>query len=384
MASPVTFNDYFAGQRMTQIAQSEAIKRGVPRVVPDEFFRPGPTRPFNDKVQWQNLTRNRGGAKIVQRASVPQGINLGNQAWAFATLLNSAEQFQIDQQVLSALFSDYAPIKANAEMWLANQMQDFDERFETTRTHMVCSTIRQGAIYVASDGQIQVASSSPVATLGSGFNTSNKITKDGTGSTYSIGDWSDPATDISKAIRDLQNVGIQRTRYPLTTILYGSDVPSYLIKNETVAPYFARNQQFNPQFTQNGEIPDGTLGMKWRPVRLSYHVAQAVQPDGSSSETVTAWFPNDFLFICPDMSPAWYEMIEGGTTVPRGIWGASQNVPTSDLNALVNGYYQIAYGKAAYGKLEETGPSLVQRDCCGPVIKNYAAVFAGRCATATP
>lgn len=384
MANEVSFKDYFAGQRMTRIANADLIKVGIGEfAAPAEFLTPGPTKPYDDEVQYNTVTWNRGGATVVQRGSPARAINVGQRQWAFSTLLNMGEEMGIDVKLMSALSSNIPMIKANAEDFLTAQMGEFIERFDTTRKNMVYSMLRNGASWVTSGGQISTASTNAVLTLGTAYAAAQQLTKDGTGGTYNIGDWSDPATDISANLRSLQNKSVQQTNWPVYNVLYGSAVPSYLIKNKTVAPYFARNPQFNPNFTTNNEVPQGTLGFNWKPVRLAYNVQQDVAQNGHSAETVAAWFPDDFLFIYPNMNPGWYEFIEGGTLIPKGIYGPGQTTGDTSLQSMFDSYYQIGYGKVAYGKVEENGPKLVMRDCAGSLIKNYSAVFAGRCATST-
>src|SRR2546426_175129 len=125
MANETSFRDFFAGQRMTQIAQSDAIKRGVPRPLNAGWYSVGATKPYDDQVQYASVTWNRGNATVVQRGSLPRSVNVGNSAWKFATLLNMAEEFAIDARFMSSLSSNMPMIRANAEMELARQMIGF-------------------------------------------------------------------------------------------------------------------------------------------------------------------------------------------------------------------------------------------------------------------
>src|SRR4051812_46352058 len=96
MPTDTTFADFFAGQRMTLLAESATVKSGVPRVLPAACYAPGPTKPFDDKVQWPAITWNRTGATVVNRGSPPRPINVGQTDWKFATVLNMAEEMSID------------------------------------------------------------------------------------------------------------------------------------------------------------------------------------------------------------------------------------------------------------------------------------------------
>jgi hypothetical protein len=67
-----TFNDFFAGVRMTLLAGAATAKNPAPRVLPDAFYTPGPTKPYNDQVQFPAVTWSRAGATVIARNSPPR------------------------------------------------------------------------------------------------------------------------------------------------------------------------------------------------------------------------------------------------------------------------------------------------------------------------
>src|SRR5881394_4198491 len=101
------FADFFAGARMTQLAAAAVVRGNVPRVLPDAFYTPGPTKPFDDKVQFPSVTWNRNGASVVARGSPPRAISVGNTSWTFATLFNMKEEMELPFDFITALFSDF-------------------------------------------------------------------------------------------------------------------------------------------------------------------------------------------------------------------------------------------------------------------------------------
>jgi hypothetical protein len=74
-----TFNDFFAGVRMTLLAAAAVAKNAAPRVLPDAFYTPGPTKPYNDQVQFPVVTWSRAGATVIARNSPPRAVNLGKR-----------------------------------------------------------------------------------------------------------------------------------------------------------------------------------------------------------------------------------------------------------------------------------------------------------------
>lgn len=369
-----TFNDFFAGQRMTQLAAAAAVKGGVPRVLPAELYTPGPTKPYDDKVQFASVTWNRSGATVVNRGSPPRQVNFGQTDWKFATILNMAEEMPIDFQFMQSLVSDFAPVRENAQLELNRRMIGFNQRFETTRTQIVNSLFANGKVWIGGDGQVLASSTGAAITMDPGVPTGNKITKNGSGSTYNIGDWSANTTDIQGALRTIQNANVQANGYVLENIIYGTLLPSYLAANTALQPYFSRNPGERDYLLANNEIPPRFLGFNWTPARLSYSV--------DAKGVVTQTFPDKFIGIYPGVSSDWYEFVEGGTQVPVGIAGGTQVMGDVSMQQMMAAF-KIAYGKYGYGVIKAyptVGQSFVQGDCCGPVLKTPGTYYFGTCA----
>ncbi len=381
MPTNVTGLDFFSGQRVTQLAAAALVKGGVPRKLPPALWTVGPTKPYSDKVQWANVTFSRGAATVINRGSVPRAVNMGNSAWEYSTLLNMAEEMTVDDEFLGALSSDMAMVRNNAMLEMNRRMISFNRRFETARTNMVNSLFALGKIYVGTDGGFLASSSGAYITIDPGIPTAHKLTLDGAGSTYNIGDWSNPATDIGQNLRALQDFSIRANNYELSEIIYGETIPSYLYKNKALAPYFARNPSFNEFIKANNEIPNGTLGFNWTPARMSYMTVTSPVVDGAGTETTTAIFPTNYLGIMPPITDDWYEFIEGGTRVPQGVMGAQQIAMSTDLVTMNNSYFMTAYGKYGYGYIRAVpaGISMIQGDCCGPIIKVPGVFYFGTC-----
>jgi len=358
-----TFQDYFAGGRMTQIAEAATVKANVPRVLPDPFYAAGPTKPFDDKVQYPSVTWNRNGIPVIARNSPPRAISLGNAQWNFATVFNMKEEMEIPPDFIASLFSNYGTIADNARMELNRRMIQFNQRADLTRTGMVHSLFANGKIWIGSDGQVLASSSGAVITMDPGIPTGNKFTKDGAASTYNIGDWSSTSTDIGGNLRTLQNANVQANGYLINTLVYGTSIPGYLAANTTLNGYFQRNQLFRDTLVTTNDIPNGFLGMNWIPARLAYSV--------SAAGTATATFASNFLAAMPQLDNGWYEFVEGGTLVPNGVAGGTEVHPNTTIEALLN-LNRVVNGKYAYGVYKSypvVGTSMVQGDCAGPVLK---------------
>jgi len=368
-----TFEDFFSGVRMTQLAQAAVVKTGIPRVLPPEWYTPGPTKPFSDQVQFDAVTWDRGGARVVARNSPPFAVNIGQTQRMYATIFNMKEEYDLDLAFLNALFSDMPMVRDGSLAELNRRMIAFNMRTETTRTNMVHSLAANGKIWIGSAGQVLASASGAVLTMDPGVPTANKITKDGAGSTYNIGDWSSAATDIPGKLRAAQEAVLRTSGRLVTTILYGTAIPGYLAANTAMNPFFIRNSNFRDTLVATNDIPSGLLGFRWIPARLAFLVDTAGTP--------TATFPTNFIAIAPDMDNDWYEFVEGGTLTPAGMAGATEVVPGASLESML-GTLRTAYGKYAYGVSKTypvAGLSYVQGDCSGPVLKVPSAYMFGTC-----
>jgi hypothetical protein len=372
-----TFNDFFAGVRMTLLAGAALAKSAAPRVLPDSFYTPGPTKPYNDQVQFPSVTYSRTGATVIARNSPPRAVNLGNTIWKYAVIFNMKEEMDLDIQFLEALFSNNALVADGSMRELNVRMMQFNRRTDITRNNMVNSLFANGKVWIGTDGQVLASSSGAQITFDPGVPTANQITKDGAGGTFNIGDWSTVTTDIGARLRVLQET-MTRSGAPVpNTILYGTSIPSYLSANNTIKNFYGANMalsdaQRNAMVSTNA-IPNGFLGFNWQPVRLSY----LEKADG----TVTATFPTNYIGLIPEQDDSWYEFVEGGTLVPRGLAGDVMVDPAGDTGSMTSDI-TIAYGRYGYG-VRKTYPvvqrSMVQGDCAGPVLKLPQALSYGTC-----
>jgi hypothetical protein len=149
-----SFNDFFAGQRMTLLAAAATAKVQAPRVLPDAFYTPGPTKPYNDQVQFPSVTWSRAGATVIARNSPPRAVNLGNTVFKFATIFNMKEEMDLDIQFLEALFSNNQLVSDGALRELNTRMIQFNRRTDITRNNMVHSLFANGKVWIGTDGQV--------------------------------------------------------------------------------------------------------------------------------------------------------------------------------------------------------------------------------------
>lgn len=333
--------DFFAGTKLTELMQSDAIKRGVPRTLPSALFKPSPTKPRTDKVEWIEYKGNRQGARVVARSSPSRARELPGATRRYATALNFKETMTIDPEMQDALKSDNPLVNRNAQVKFINDMANFREFFETSRTNAVASLFVNGAIFVDANGQLLPNSTGAVETIGPGIATAQQLTKDGAGGTYSLGDFSVSTTNIGGALRGYRDTLRKANNYLADTVIYGTNMPDYLAKNTTLKEYFARYPEVRASLVANNEIPNGTLGFNWIPVHEMYMAAPGAT--FGADDVLTSWFDPNFIGIMPAIESSWYELFEGGNPVPKGI--ASPQSSMDDMLGLidiVNGLYSFA------------------------------------------
>jgi hypothetical protein len=364
----ISLNDFFAGQRLTQVAQSAAIRRGVPRTLPAALWTPSSSRPSSDQVEYIQYSGNRQGAKLVNRLSPAKAVNMPGATRKFATAVTVKEKWPIDVTFIDALKSNTPSVAENARRELVKRMADFDSRAEITRTNVVASAFATGKIWANADGDVLPTSVGAALTIDFGIPVGNNLTKNGAGGTYNIGDWSAAGTTISLSLRKLRKANLKANNYPLTTILYGENIPEYLAANTTLKEYFARHQGYRDVLVQENVIPNGTLGWNWKPVETQY----MVDANGASQE----WFDANFVGIMPDVESDWYEFVEGGNLVPSGT--AAMGMSIDQMLSLC----QIVNGKFSYA--EFTGDPIainqIQGDCFLCLIKVPGTYYFGTCA----
>jgi hypothetical protein len=364
-----TLNDFLSGVRLTELFRSEAIKTGVPDLLP-ELGRPSGNNPVGTKVQWDEVTGNRQLAVLVHQGSIPRTVDQPGVTRRFATALGTKEEMVIGQDLMYALKQNVPIIADNARRELVRRSQQFRSRMDNLSASLRASVLALGAIYVDSSGNILPTSSGAAASgkgsVDFGVATANKFTKDGAGSTYNIGDWSSASTDVAGKLRALRIANTKSTGYRLSTIYYGSAVPGYLAANTTLTAYWQRNPQLNQKFLDTNEIPDGFLGWKWRPVGEAFFVDQ--------NSATQSWFATNYIGAIPDVTNDWYEYFECGTVVPKGIGAIG-----SDLDAML-GMVDVVYGLFSYASIDANAICKQTYGWYGlPTIKVPGTVYFGTC-----
>ncbi len=352
-----TLLDFLAGPVMTELAQSMQIKRGLPKPLPDAFYKPSGNKSGIDQVKYKRFSGNRRTSPVIPHQTTSPTVEVPGSQWVYGTALGTKENFVLDYPMIQALTSGVPYITQNAMAEFKKRLEDFfvmTDNFRTTAIHMmvlrgIISIARPtsgfGANTVVEGGQLLNSTTGATETIVAGaasapntFGTASNWTNTST----TVGDWSAAATDIEKSLRTMRQGFIKTSNYNPTTILYGVNIPSYLANNTSMQTYMSRNQKLGFEFAKSNEIPAGTLDFNWVPAYNCYFQ--------DYTGTLNTLIGASDIVILPDIDDNWYELVEVGTQIPTGIGMISGDVQT------LLGSLKTAYGRYSYSCFQSMDP----------------------------
>lgn len=341
-----------------------AVKGGVPEVMPPAFFRPTRTVEGN-KCTYRKVEGTRQTARLVQWGAPSVNRGLKGVSEVPVTLLHSKEHIFHDPYVLMNL-QNYANESKQklGQAEIARQTGEFKRLFTNLRVSTIMSALCLGLIYFDADGNLLPNSTGATVSVDFGIPAGNKNQLDVFGAGAIIGaSWATAGTGIAQDIVDLKKAALQLTGYPLKYAFYGPNLLSYFLTNTQLKEIINRTPRYQASFSQN-EIADPFLGLTWLPLYESFYV--------DKDNTVQTWAGNDMVVFTPEISPDWWEMVQGSSPVPSTIYGS---VATDGGAAM--GSVKEAAGMFSYGQVlaDPVTVKHVAGDTFLPLIKVPKAVF---------
>jgi hypothetical protein len=346
-------SDFFTGKKLTELVQSEAIKRGVQFALPPQFLTEGSSRPVGDQVEWDEVSGNRAMAQIVNSLSPSKRVNMKGVTRRYATAVISKEHVNYDANFLMELKSDNPFRAEGARRKIVQNTADFRSRFDALRVGLVQSAITQGKIWIDADGNVLPTLTGAVITIDYNIPVGNIQTKTGT-----LGDWSSAGTDIVGNLKAQRVAALKSNGWWLNNIIYGKNILGYLLANTQLNLMIARNPGYNQAILEKNDIPPNFLGFNWFPGESAYMVKQ----DGT---TTASWVGDNQIIMFPDVDASWYELVPAGTIIPRSVVNAG-----ASLDAMLN-ECEATSGYWSYAEMLSDPISIKQiaGDGCLPVIK---------------
>lgn len=289
------------------------------------------------------------------------------------TLLHAFENQGLNPNVFRRIMESPAAVSEVAMRLFEKHVANFAARFPIARANATHSLLaNRGLIYRDSTGQVLPTSSGANSNLTINYGVPTARADYNFGGLIAAS-WGTAGTDIVKQIHNIQATQARAGRPPITTCLYGINVPGYISANTNAKEWINGNLNL-ADGSWRGTIPAGFGGIQnWIPVHTYY----AATYDGAAVETTTALFDNDYLAFLPDLSPDWWDFQVGTQTVASTTDIVAQG---SALSA-----FRQAQGMFAYGQVEHdpAGIKLYGGDTFLPILADPSAVFLGGRADAT-
>ncbi len=345
-------------------AAVEAVKNGVPKVLPEPFYRRNPMhRIVGDKTRRINYSGTRKVARINPYGAPPRQIKHLPLESQDIRLLHTEETLAFSPELFMQLreFETYtAQVMAQKEA--QRQVRNAATRqtnLEYSSTHVMLS---QGKLFFDIDNNLLPTSTGADLTIDYGVPANNRNQLNGIISAS----WANAATNIPTQLNAIKAQALYTTGYPLKYALYGKNIMGYLLQNNFVKEYL--RYQMGPDraeyFLKSGQIPPGLFDLDWVPMQNAFF-------KDPSDATVEVW-DGDLVTFAPDPTdPNVFGIYEGTTPVPKSF------SVTGDLMAQYANIEQKS-GMFGYGMMT-LGPPMglvgVYGDTFLPSLMNPASYF---------
>ncbi len=315
-------------------AAVEKVKSGVPRLLPEQFYRRNAAdQVLGNKARMINYRGTRKNARLVPYGAPPRQIVQLARESQDVYLLHTSENLPFTQELFLQLrqLDSYTVQKMAADeiAFQATGAMTRQTNLESSSVHVMLS---KANLYFDSDGNLLATSSGADLTVDYGVPAANQNQIGGIISAS----WATNTTDIPTQINRIKMTAVQTTGYPLKTALYGKNIMGYMMNNDFVKYYLARNSIANDKWKDTNQIPNGLFDLQWIPVQDTFFE----DADG----TVTEIFDGDRVTFCPEITPMVYSVYEGSYPVPKTLALAA------DVNAMLNNY-EVKYGPFGYAMM---------------------------------
>jgi len=253
---------------------------------------------------------------------------------------------------------DRPDVQAMGIAEVGRQSAEFAALFDNLRISSVASMLALGKIHFDGNGNLLPTSAGAVITIDFSVPAANK------GQCGGLVDvkWPTTTANIPKQLGAIKDYNVKTTGYALTTAYYGSSVPGWIMANDYVTKMAQGNVALAQSLLSN-IIPDGYLGLKWRPAGSSCFT--------DANGTLQTIFPADAVVLTPDVTRDWYELIEGSYPVPTSLGNVFSDAVAAAQST------KLTVGKFGYAQIL-TDPSTVKQlggDTFLPVLKVPGTIY---------
>ena len=330
---------------------------GLPRVLPDAFYNVT-KQVIGNRHEWYAFKGQRKLARASNSDSPSKGSALQGTDYESAQGMHLPEHIVLPHDVLMGLEETNTARAQLARSQIAGFIREFRRKFDNTRNAAVMSVIRNGAIWLDSDGYVQGSSSGASRTIDFGVPGNNQNQLNGIISAS----WATAGTEILEHIEGIKSAAVQTSGYPIRHAFYGRKIPTYLANNNT-AKEILRTDPLLAQAIKNR----GTFQIQ----NITFHPMDEGFFE-TASGSITKWWGDDTLVFTPDPSEEWYGFEEGSSLIPNSVGGGASTSPESAV-----GNATLRFGMAAYGMVQADplGVKIVAIDNFLPILKVPSAIF---------
>lgn len=291
----------------------QATKTGIPDVLPPGIFE-------TDKVvekdygEYERVKGTRTAAPLTVYGGPAKDRVLKTVESVPVKLMHTAQQLPLPMANFRGLIQKDSTgsnliIDTKGVQEIGRQVREARKTVDNLVVAAQTQALVNGAIYFDGQGNLLPNSGGAVTTPSFGVPAGNQgqLNVFGTGNILTAG-WQTASTDIAAQVIAIRDAAVRLTGYPIKHALYGSNIPSYLTKNNTLTNFFSRGQQSNEKYLTTGEIPNPLLGLTWWPAHEAFFEDQnAVNQSLVGPDSVTFF---------PDPSSDWSGGLEGKYDVP--------------------------------------------------------------------
>jgi hypothetical protein len=349
----------FGYETLTAVVRTEIP--GVPDVLPARFNEIK-QNVIVDRAKFRELPGNRKTARRQAYGGLARARTLSDVGERDVKLIHTREKLEIPAQVMHGLFQlESYNLDQEFEM-VMEQIEFFREYFNNLRKTQKLQALVNGVNYFDADGNILPSSAGAVETTDFLIPAGNKNQLDvfGDGAIISAS-WATPSTDIPLQLRNLKKAAVAKSGYPLKYCFYGTNVLSYLINNNYVKDYLAREGNRRGEYLTDNEIGQ-LFGLTWVPIGDQFYE--------DSSGTIHYIAGADAAIFTPEPDKKWWQLFEGSMLVPKTI----DLFPTLDS---LKQNSELLYGMVGYSRINHETMQLESytADTFLYTIKNPKVIF---------
>ncbi len=346
----------------------ETVKAGVPRLLPEAFYRRNPAfRLLGDKTRRIETAGTRKNARLIPYGAPSRIINQLPLSGRDIQLLHTEEklEFSIELYMQIREFESYTVMQKLAEE-TRRQMSGALQRQMNVEASAVHCMLANGKLYFDTDSFLLPNSSGADTNATIDF----LLPANNTGQLNGIIDasWSLATTNIPAQLKKIRAQARFSTGYPLKYALYGVNIMSQMLRNNFMQSYLVSlgGASLAKQFLDAGELPPKFMDFEWIPMNEAFFDKE----DG----TIAQIWGDDTIMFCPDPAdPNVYGIYEGSYPVLNKF-----NM-TSDVGGQAanwnHEYGRYGYGYPSFPPNNPLGLFGVYGDTFLPSIMNGAAWF---------